>query len=53
MTCPAQIAHPRKARSDPDQPRLRQATGLGCALIAFFLGSVVPDALGLHPLTSG
>lgn len=27
--------------------------GLGCALIAFLLGTVVPDALGLHPITAG
>ena len=29
------------------------AIGLGCALIAFLLGTVVPDALGLHPLSAG
>jgi vacuolar iron transporter family protein len=29
------------------------AIGLGCAVIAFLLGTVVPDALGLHPLTAG
>lgn len=27
--------------------------GLGCALLAFLLGTVVPDALGLHPLSAG
>ncbi|MGA7912953.1 MAG: VIT1/CCC1 transporter family protein [Candidatus Dormiibacterota bacterium] len=29
------------------------AIGLGCALIAFLLGTVVPDAFGLHPLSTG
>ncbi len=29
------------------------AIGLGCALIAFLLGTVVPDAFGLHPLSAG
>ncbi len=27
--------------------------GLGCALVAYLLGTVVPDAFGLHPLSSG
>jgi predicted membrane protein (TIGR00267 family) len=29
------------------------AIGLGCALVAFLLGTVVPDAFGLHPLSTG
>lgn len=29
------------------------AIGLGCALVAYLLGTVVPDALGLHPLATG
>lgn len=29
------------------------AIGLACALVAFLLGTVVPDALGLHPLSTG
>ncbi len=29
------------------------AIGLGCSLVAFLLGTVVPDALGLHPLSAG
>jgi predicted membrane protein (TIGR00267 family) len=29
------------------------AIGLGCALVAFLLGTVVPDALGLHPISAG
>lgn len=29
------------------------AIGLGCAVIAYLLGTVVPDALGLHPLSAG
>jgi VIT1/CCC1 family predicted Fe2+/Mn2+ transporter len=27
--------------------------GLGCAVVAFLLGTVVPDLLGLHPLSAG
>ncbi len=27
--------------------------GLGCAFVAFLLGTVIPDALGLHPLSAG
>lgn len=29
------------------------AIGLGCALVAFLVGTVVPDALGFHPISAG